>query len=101
MIKQRYIYLAIATVASLLSLFLYRSANPLIQQVDLRLKDVRFRLRGPIKPDPRVVVIAIDNKSIKEIGRWPWSREVTGRLISGLKDYGVAVVALDMVFAEP
>jgi adenylate cyclase len=101
MIKQRYIYLAIATVASLLSLFLYRGANPLIQQIDLRLKDVRFRLRGPIKPDPRVVVVAIDNKSIKEVGRWPWSREVTAQLIGNLKGYGTKVIALDIVFAEP
>ncbi len=101
MFKQRLIYLAIATVASLLALFLYRSANPVIQQIDLRLKDVRFRLRGPIKPDPHVVVIAIDNKSIKEIGRWPWSREVTGQLVKSLKNYGVSVIALDMVFAEP
>ena len=99
--KKLWAFLAIALAASLATFFLYRSASPALQQVDLRLKDVRFRVRGKLTPDPRVVVAAIDARSIKEIGRWPWSREVTARLITGLKEYGARVVALDMVFSEP
>jgi adenylate cyclase len=99
--NKRIVYILICLAASLCAIILYRSAVPLIQQLDLRLKDARFRLRGPQRPDPRVVVVAIDNKSVKELGRWPWSREVTAGLITALKGYGVRITALDIVFSEP
>jgi adenylate cyclase len=99
--KRTFIFLAIALAASLIALVLYRCQFPFVEQVDLRLKDARFRLRGPVKPGPEVAVVAIDNKSVKEIGRWPWSREITAQLIRNLADYGAKVVALDMVFSEP
>ncbi|HEY5512438.1 MAG TPA: adenylate/guanylate cyclase domain-containing protein [Geomonas sp.] len=99
--KKLLAFLAIALAASLGTFVLYRSASTALTQVDLRLKDVRFRVRGKLVPDQRVVVAAIDGRSIKEIGRWPWSREVTAQFITGLKEYGAKVVALDMVFSEP
>ena len=89
-------------VAAICSFFLYKQAFPSLQQLDFRMKDARFRIRGPVKPDEGVVVVAIDHKSIKEIGRWPWSREVTGKLIENLAThYGTKVTALDIVFSEP
>ena len=99
--KRGFIFLAIALVASAIAFSLYRGQFAFVEQVDLRLKDARFRLRGPVKPGPQVAVVAIDNRSVKEIGRWPWSREVTARLIKNLSDYGAKTVALDMVFSEP
>lgn len=99
--KRGFIFLAIALAAALVALTLYRGRFAFVEQVDLRLKDARFRLRGPVPPGPEVAVVAIDNKSVKEIGRWPWSREVTARLLKGLSDCGARVVALDMVFSEP
>ena len=99
--KRTHVFLAIALAASLVSLFLYRSEFAFFEQVDLRLRDARFRIRGPVQPGPEVAVVAIDNRSVKEIGRWPWSREITAQLISNLSGYGAKVVALDMVFSEP
>lgn len=97
----RLIFLAIGLLAAGLLFALYRSAHPFVQQLDLRLKDARFLLRGPKKPDPRVAIVAVDNRSIRELGRWPWSRELTARLIRELKKRGARVIALDMVFSEP
>ena len=94
-------FLAIALAASLAVFFLYRGGFPFVEQVDLRLKDARFRMRGPLRPGPEVALVAIDNPSIKEIGRWPWSRETTAALIEKLHALGARVVALDMVFSEP
>ena len=99
--KKLLVFLGIALAASLATLVLYRGAFPGLQQVDLRLKDLRFQLRGAMAADPRVVVAAIDARSIKELGRWPWSRELTGELITRLKEQGARVVALDLVFSEP
>lgn len=99
--KRRMVFLAIALVASLSAFLFYRSQFPFVQQVELRFKDARLQLRGAVKPGPDVAVVAIDNRSVKEIGRWPWSREITARLIRNLALSGAKVVALDMVFSEP
>ena len=99
--RKTYVFLIIAVVASITSFVLYQSAFPPLQQVDLRFKDIRFRVRGTVQPDQRVIVVAIDGKSVREIGRWPWSREVIARLITGIKEYGAKVAALDIVFSEP
>lgn len=99
--KKRLVFLVFGLIAALITFAAYRQAPQALQQLDYRMKDARFRVRGPIPPDKDVVVVAIDHASIKEIGRWPWSREVTGRLIENLASYGVKVTALDIVFSEP
>jgi adenylate cyclase len=99
--KKRLAFVVFGLIAAILTFVAYRQAPQALQQLDYRMKDARFRIRGPIKPDRDVVVVAIDHASIKEIGRWPWSREVTGRLIQNLASYGVKVTALDIVFSEP
>jgi adenylate cyclase len=56
--------------------------------------------RGTHKPDGKVVIVTIDDKSIAELGRWPWPRTVVARLTEALKSYNVAVVGFDVVFSE-
>lgn len=55
--------------------------------------------RGP--GDAPVQVVAIDEESIRRVGQWPWPRTEVARLIEQLSGAGAAVVALDIVFAEP
>jgi len=66
-----------------------------------KLLDMRFRLRGPIPPPEDVVIVAIDEKSIREIGRWPWDRNVIAELLYSLTDAEPSVIALDVIFSEP
>ncbi len=94
------VFLLIAFVSSLVIFWVDFASVTFIKNVDLKIKDVRLLLRGPVKPPSSVVIVAIDNKSVKEIGRWPWSREIIGDLIKGIAEYGVKVVALDVVFSE-
>ena len=73
----------------------------LINQLDNIIYDTRLRLTMPGKGDPRIVILDIDEKSLGEVGRWPWSRNVMARLMDKLFDqYGVAAVAFDVVWAE-
>jgi len=99
--KKRLVFILFGMIAALVAFIGYRQAPQALQQLDYRMKDARFRIRGPVAPDKNVVVVAIDHASIKELGRWPWSREVTGRLIENLSLYGAKVTALDIVFSEP
>lgn len=94
------VFSLLAIASSLISFWLDLASVTFIQNVDLKMKDVRMLLRGPVSPPADVVIVAIDNKSVKEIGRWPWSREIIGELIRGMAEYGVKVAGLDVVFSE-
>ena len=48
--------------------------------------------------DP-VVIIDIDDRSLAEIGQWPWSRNQLARLTN--QAYAAAALGFDIVFAEP
>ncbi len=48
-----------------------------------------------------IVIIAIDGHSLRELGRWPWSRRTHADLINRLTDVGARAVGLDIIFAEP
>lgn len=74
---------------------------PFISVVDAYLYDVRVRLSAPGTADERVVIVDIDEKSLAELGRWPWGRDKLAALVRQLVDhYQVAVVGFDVVFAE-
>lgn len=74
-----------------------------VKRLDYLIYDVRLRAEAQ-KPelDSRIVIVDIDEKSLSEVGRWPWSRDVVAKLIIELTDkLGAAVVSFDIVFAEP
>ena len=68
---------------------------------EYKVKDLMFQARGEIKGNDNIVIIDIDEKSLKELGQWPWSRDKVARLLQNLADYNVGIVGLDVVFAEP
>jgi diguanylate cyclase (GGDEF)-like protein len=51
--------------------------------------------------DDRVVIVAIDEKSLAELGRWPWSRRTHAELLDHLGSAGVRGVALNILLSEP
>ena len=73
----------------------------LISQLDNIIYDARTRLTMPRDVDERVVILDIDERSLQEVARWPWPRDVMARIIKTLFDkYQVAIVGFDVVFAE-
>jgi adenylate cyclase len=72
-----------------------------VQFADAKLYDYRLRLTVPQTADDRIVILDIDEKSLKEDGRWPWGRDKMATLMDKLFErYAVAVVGFDVVFAE-
>lgn len=77
------------------------AAGPLrlFEGAELGAYDAWFSLRGQREADPRVVIIGIDEPSIRNIGRWPWDRAVFADLVGQLGE--ARVVAFDIIWAEP
>src|SRR5262245_22410996 len=65
------------------------------------LYDSRVRMSMASGLDQRIVILDLDEKSLGEIGRWPWSRNVMAELNEKLfAHYGLALVGFDVVWAE-
>jgi adenylate cyclase len=72
-----------------------------IDQLDNIIYDARLVLTMPRGVDDRIVILDIDEKSLQELGHWPWSRDLLAKFIDKLFDqYQIAVVGFDVVFAE-
>jgi adenylate cyclase len=75
---------------------------PLLSHQDAFFYDVRVRMTMPGGVDERIVIVDLDEKSLGEVGRWPWSRAVMAELVTKLSDeYFVSMIGFDVVFAEP
>lgn len=73
----------------------------LVDRIDLYFYDARMNLM-PTKLDDRIVIVDIDEKSLSEIGRWPWSRNVIANLVDQLGGkYKAKAIGFDVVFSEP
>jgi adenylate cyclase len=62
--------------------------------------DTRFSIRGD-RTAPGVVMVAIDEASIRRLGRWPFRRSLHGDVIDDLRAGGAKVIAFDVQFTEP
>ena len=76
-------------------------AAPLFSAFDLKFYDAMLRAAGTRSTSGRVAIVAIDERSISEVGQWPWPRDVVGHLVERLRESGAAVIALDLLLAEP
>ncbi len=61
----------------------------------------RYTSRWTYPPDPSLLIIAIDEASLRQIGPWPWPRSVHARLLDRLTDAGSGRVLLDLPFSGP
>lgn len=72
-----------------------------IARMDTFFYGLRMRAQ-PAKLDPRIVIVDIDEKSLTEIGRFPWSRDKVADLVNNLGQYYQASsIGFDISFSEP
>jgi CHASE2 domain-containing sensor protein len=87
-------------VAALLALSVVLVYSDWLWRWDQVIYDMNIRWGQRPAPDD-VVIIAIDQASLDELGRWPWSRAIHARLIDKLSAIGTGPIGLDVIFAEP
>jgi adenylate cyclase len=74
----------------------------MLQRLDDIIYDARLRATMSKTLDERIVIVDIDEKSLAEVGRWPWGRNRMAQLTSELFDrQKIALLGFDVVFAEP
>ncbi|OIP38777.1 hypothetical protein AUJ95_06330 [Candidatus Desantisbacteria bacterium CG2_30_40_21] len=97
--KQKYPWLLISLVVGILVSSLYGSG--LLDRLEWVVYDLKFQLRGKMVSDKNIVIVAIDEQSLKDLGRWPWSRRCHAELIDKLSRAGARTIAFDVLLAEP
>jgi CHASE2 domain-containing sensor protein len=83
----------------LLALTVVIHLTQLFSRVDNLIFDYGQKITTTTAPDD-VIIIAIDQVSLAQIGRWPWSRAVHANLLQRLQSELPAVIGLDVIFAE-
>lgn len=72
-----------------------------LELLDLKTVDLRHTVRGPLAAGGEVVIVAIDERSLSEIGRWPWPRARLADLVDALSADGAVAIGFDLVFDQP
>ncbi len=85
---------------TVLLVVIYYLGVPLLDLLELKTYDMRLRALPPAPPQ-HVAIAAIDERSLAELGRWPWSRATLSAVFDRLDQAGARVIAFDGFFAEP
>lgn len=91
-------WLAVGLLTSAVTLWLCLSGAA--YRADNLVYDALMATRGGAA-DERILIVAIDNRSLGALGRWPWSRETHASLIQRLDEAGAAAIGYDVLFVEP
>jgi len=93
--------LKITLFVILIALILFFLDFRLLRFMELKILDLRMASRGVMPAGGETVIAVIDEKSISELGRWPWPRTTMAKLVDKLKAAGAKAVGFDVVFDEP
>jgi serine/threonine-protein kinase len=89
-----------AAVAALVFLGFYWQWAPL-ESMELTMYDMRAKLRTGKPGSNDVVIVAVDDASIQQVGRWPWPRSYVGEIIDLLSESGAKVIGLNLILSDP
>ena len=96
------LYLLLCTLSAAAVVVILSVVTPgAIAQLDRRAYDTLLRRTSRPPATGRVSIVAIDEKSLAEIGQWPWRRDVMAELVEHLRDLGARVIAFDIILSEP
>ncbi|MGY2461739.1 CHASE2 domain-containing protein [Vreelandella sulfidaeris] len=75
---------------------------PILERLEWQAYDLKVRGTLIEQADPSLAIIDIDERSLYEIGQWPWPRATVAELVNILfTEYDAGLLGVDVVFAEP
>ncbi|MEK7567590.1 MAG: adenylate/guanylate cyclase domain-containing protein [Patescibacteria group bacterium] len=93
--KEKARYAIISTIVAILLCFSYLGG--LFHGLETFLEDTLF---SPKPIDQRLVIVAIDDKSIQQIGQWPWPRKVFADFVEKLNKDKPLSLGIDVIWSE-
>lgn len=93
----RLITLAVAALFSVLLLLVFRSGLDVLEE---RLGALGWTLFADETLEERVPIVAIDERSLAEVGPWPWTRPQIASLVSAIDNAGAQLQLHDIVYPE-
>jgi adenylate cyclase len=79
----------------------WQGSLPFLDRLEAPLADLRFLVQGPRQAPDGVVIVAIDDQTVRETGSYPLPRATMARLVASLGQMKPRVVALDVLFVDP
>lgn len=101
--KKRSLGFVLKLLPAVLALALGFSYTPMGGELENLTLDWRFKARAATDPEAHasILIVGIDEDALARFGRWPWTREVHGALMTQLAARPPAAVAFDLLFTEP
>ncbi|MFQ5776549.1 MAG: CHASE2 domain-containing protein [Terriglobia bacterium] len=98
------LFITLLGLALYLHTYVAEANTPLAQFIDsieVKTYDTRFRVRGLAEPSPAIAIVAIDQKTLDDLGAWPFSRVHYTRMLDHLVADGARVIGFDITFPKP
>lgn len=92
--------LQVLLLAAVVSVLLFQFLSPQFDTLEERVGAIGWTLRPTTIPEERLIIVSIDEKSIAEVGPWPWSREQMATLVTAIDDAGAQLQLHDIVYSE-
>ncbi|RPE73136.1 CHASE2 domain-containing sensor protein [Tibeticola sediminis] len=95
------VYASLALLALALALAAGITPLPASRAVDRLWQDQLIRLQTPASAPEELILIDIDERSLQELGPWPWPRPLLAQLAERLRALGVRLQVWDLLLPEP
>lgn len=79
----------------------FKDTVPTLDRITAVVEDLSVRYAAKPHQSPNIVVLDVDEASIKKLGQWPWPRYRLAQIIDKLSEMAPAAVAFDFIFSEP
>ncbi len=100
MLKKFLTHFFIAVILSVILSLVYLKLPTSYLVIDNKLRDFMFLFRGEMEGGKDVVIVDIDERSLKELGQMPWSRDKFAQMLINMTNAGVGIIGFDIVFPE-
>jgi len=98
---QRWFRFPLIVLMTCIALVIAFARPDFTNQLELKLLDEQFKIRGVIPHDKRVIIVGVNNNDLSEIGRWPWSRDKIAKIVDRIMgEYQAKALGFDIVFSE-
>ena len=96
-------WLGLAALFAILLLLvgLLAAESPLQRRLTLAWFDFCQTVKPRLAASQPAVIVAIDEKSLAELGQWPWPRTVMARLVDQINAQKPAAIGIDVLMPEP